>query len=364
MTTPGDVPPLHVRVMGVTIEIAAADEDTRSRLARQWSRAAVAAPSDEAADTVHAPSGPAELEDARDYALTTQVTLAALRATAGGRYNLHAGGLADADGRVLAVVAPSGTGKTTATRLLAGRLGYVSDETVSITPDGVVHPHAKPLSLVTDPEHPGQKEQRSPDELGLGPTPGSARLGRFVVLRRGVPDPRGLVRLEPMEALLNLIEQSSSVSQAADPLVTLLSLVQSTGGVWALEYDEIGEHLDELEALLARDIVTEPLPSLLHHPGTPQDPAASARADTLRRLAWVDAIELDEEVLVLQATRAVRLDHLMATTWLELTSPRTLDELVAAGEGRHGEHPDARELVEKAVDLLVDEELVAWRTLA
>ena len=66
MTTPGDVPPLHVRVMGVTIEIAAADEDTRSRLARQWSRAAVAAPSDEAADTVHAPSGPSESEDARD----------------------------------------------------------------------------------------------------------------------------------------------------------------------------------------------------------------------------------------------------------------------------------------------------------
>lgn len=364
MTSPGDVPPLHVRVMGVTIEIAAADEDTRSRLARQWSRAAVATPSDEAADTVHAPSGPAESEDARDYALTTQVTLAALRATAGERYNLHAGGLADADGRVLAVVAPSGTGKTTATRLLAERLGYVSDETVSITPDGLVHPHAKPLSLVTDPEHPGRKEQRSPDELGLGPTPGSARLGRFVVLRRGVPDPRGLVRLEPMEALLNLIEQSSSVSQAADPLVTLLSLVQSTGGVWALEYDEISEHVDDLEALLARDIVTEPLPSVLQHPGTPQESATPARAETLRRRPWVDAIELDDEVLVLQATRAVRLDHLMATTWLELTSPLTLDELVDAVQGRHGEHPDARELVEKAVGLLVDEELVAWRTLA
>jgi hypothetical protein len=167
-----------------------------------------------------------------------------------------------------------------------------------------------------------------------------------------------------MEALLNLIEQSSSVSQAADPLVTLLSLVQSAGGVWALEYVEISEHLDELEALLARDIVSEPLPNLLQHPGTSQEPATSARADTLRRLPWVDAIELDDEVLVLQAMRAVRLDHLMATTWLELASPRTLDDLVGAVQGRHGEHPHARELVEKAVDLLVDEELVAWGTLA
>ena len=270
MTTPGDVPSLHVRVMGVTIEIAAADEDTRDRLARQWSRALVAAAPDGAADTVPAPSGAPEWVDVRDYALTTQVTLAALRATAGERYNLHAGGLADDDGRVLAVVAPSGTGKTTATRLLAERLGYVSDETVSITPDGVVHPHPKPLSLVVDPEQPGRKEQRSPDELGLRPTPGSARLARFVVLRRGVPDPRGLVLLEPMEALLSLIEQSSSVSQATDPLVTLLSLAQDAGGVWALEYDEISEHLDELEALLARDIVPEPLPTCCNTPGRPR----------------------------------------------------------------------------------------------
>jgi hypothetical protein len=349
--------------MGVTIEIAAADEDTRSRLARQWSRAAVGAPSDEAVDIVHAPSGAAESKDAGDYALTTQVTLAALRATAGERYNLHAGGLADDDGRVLAVVAPSGTGKTTATRLLAERLGYVSDETISITPDGRVHPHAKPLSLVTDPEHPGRKEQRSPDELGLRPTPVTARLGRFVVLRRGVPDPRGLVRLDTMEALLNLIEQSSSVSQATDPLVTLLSLVQSVGGVWALEYDEISEHLDELEALLARDLTAEAVPSLKRHPGGPKMDRRGS-VDTLVRLPWVDAIELDDEVLVLQAMRAVRLDHLMATTWLELTSPRTLDELLALVQSRHGEHPDARELVEKAVDLLVEEELLAWRTLA
>ena len=69
-------------------------------------------------------------------------------------------------------------------------------------------------------------------------------------------------------------------------------------------------------------------------------------------------------MLVLQATRAVRLDHLMATSWLGLTSPRTLDALVDAVQRRHGEHPDARELVEKAVDLLVDEELVEWGTLA
>ena len=58
---------------------------------------------------------------------------------AGERINLHAGGVADERRRVLALVGPSGTGKTTATLALARRLGYVSDETVSIDPAGRSH---------------------------------------------------------------------------------------------------------------------------------------------------------------------------------------------------------------------------------
>ncbi len=81
--------------------------------------------------------GPDSLER-RDYYFTTQVTLAGLLATAGERVNLHAGSVANDAGRVLVVVGPSGTGKTTATRALAAQLHYLSDETASITPDGLV----------------------------------------------------------------------------------------------------------------------------------------------------------------------------------------------------------------------------------
>ena len=211
---------------------------------------ALAGPDDEGTDTV-------------DYAVTTQVTLAALIVPrrASGSTCMPAV-WRTSEGRVLALVGRSGTGKTTATRLLAERLDYLSDETVSITPDGLVHPHAKPLSVITDPERPADKAQLSPDDLGLRPTPDTGRLARFVVLRRGVPDPRGLVLLEPMDGLMSLIEQSSSVSETADPLVTLLSLIDATGGVWALEYDEIDDHLDDLERLLAeRDRPRGPTPA-------------------------------------------------------------------------------------------------------
>ena len=271
MTSPPAVPPLHVRVMGVRIAIAADDHETRDRLAHQWARAVVPTSGETAARRVPAPTAPAEETDARDYAVTTQVTLAALIVTSGQRFNLHAGGLADDRGRVLAIVGKSGAGKTTATRLLAERLDYLTDETVSIAPDGVVHPHAKPLSVITDADRPGNKEQLSPDDLGLRPTPDTGRMARFVALRRGVPDPRGLVRLESIEGLMNLIEQSSSVAEAADPLVTLLSLVDATGGVWALEYDEIHEHLDDLERLLAEDVPPVVRPRPRRHPRDARD---------------------------------------------------------------------------------------------
>lgn len=124
MTADSDVPPLHVRVMGVTVAIESPDETTRARLARQWSRALVPTGDGPAARTVHAREVQPALADAHDYSLTTEVTLAALLATAGERFNLHAGGLADADGRVLALVGPSGC-RTPATsvpwRRLPGR---------------------------------------------------------------------------------------------------------------------------------------------------------------------------------------------------------------------------------------------------
>ena len=50
---------------------------------------------------------------------------------------LHAAGIADADGLVVALVGPSGMGKTTASSYLARHgFGYVTDETVSIGPGG------------------------------------------------------------------------------------------------------------------------------------------------------------------------------------------------------------------------------------
>jgi hypothetical protein len=361
VTTTSSLAPLYVRLMGKTIELTVPDEESRARLAHQWARAVVDDPHEPAVSTIAATPGPADSELARDYSLTTQLTLAALMATAGERFNLHAGGVADEQGRVLALVGPSGAGKTTATRVLARRLAYLSDETVSIAPDGEVSSHPKPLSVLVDPEHTQRKEQLSPDDLGLLPTPANGTLARLVVLHRTPGSTSGLVRLDTITAVLELIEQSSSLAQLPDPLRTLLRLVGECGGVWGLEYDEIGDHLDTLVELLTLDLPPIDLATgLTHHPGPADRSRADFSAGLVARTPWVDAVEMGPDVIVLVDARAFRLSDITATLWLELVRARTIDDLVAAAQTKHGEHADAGAIVTAAVATLVELELVTW----
>ena len=124
--------------------------------------------------------------DALAEHLTSHVTLDAIDAHAGAAMMLHAAGIALPDGRVVAFVGPSGRGKTTLSRLLGSRHGYVTDETVHI---GIrdddfarVEPYRKPLSI----KRAGlPKQQVSPAALDLLELPEAPlRLAAVVLLER------------------------------------------------------------------------------------------------------------------------------------------------------------------------------------
>ena len=268
---------LHVRAMGVTVEIAVPDQQTRDRLAHQWSRAVVEAPDEPAQARTTARPAPGDTEAFRDYMVTTQVTMEALRATAGRRINLHAGGVADERRRVLAVVGPSGTGKTTATLALARRLGYVSDETVSIDPDGTVAPHPKPLSVIIDPQRPrreGASCRRTISGSSRPPTrDGSPAWSSCSVEPRAR---RVWPGSTPREGMLQLIEQSSSLAELPRPLHAMVELIEGCGGLWALTYEEIDDHVDELVGLLA-DPPAAPAGELRADAGLARGPRATFR---------------------------------------------------------------------------------------
>jgi hypothetical protein len=124
--------------------------------------------------------------------LSQSVTLAAIEARRGQLWMMHAAGVADEEGRVIALIGPSGQGKTTAARTLATAYGYVSDETVGIEADGTVVPYRKPLSVIVDSKW--VKKQCPPEELGLLALPEARlRLAAIVLLDRRPDGPDAAV---------------------------------------------------------------------------------------------------------------------------------------------------------------------------
>lgn len=349
MSSQGAAPEVVVEALGVPIGIPVTG-DAADRLRRQWSRALSGRAPAAVVDLDHLAD---EQELAHDYAVTTLVTMAALDATAGQRINLHAGAVADGSGRTLAVIGPSGSGKTTAIGLLATRLGYLSDETVSLDDSLRVHGHPKPLSVISDPEQPYLKRSLSPDEIGLLRPPPQPHLHRIVLLHRG-DDDAGLVPLAPAYAIAELVEQTSSLVRLEHPVLRLAETIDACGGVWSLRYREIGARLDELVGLLERE--PRPSPARRHHPGVGDvhEPVAGA----WRRTAWLDAVEYDDEIVVMIGDHVRVLAGLGVVAWLALASPRTTDELVGTVTEMWGEHPDARRLVEHALGALAEQQLI------
>lgn len=336
------IDPVVVRALGVTVGIPVADDETADRLRAQWSRAVVDTPAEVTADST---SGDDAV--AHDYIVTTQVTLAALQATAGKRLNLHAGAVADDQGRALAVVGKSGAGKTTAIHLLARHFDYLSDETVSLEDDLTVHAHPKPLSVITDKTNPGRKDSISPDDAGLRPTPATSTLRRIVLLRRGDGND-GLVPITTPEAIAEIVPQTSSLVMLDQPLLTVAHAIDSCGGAYALHYDEIEEQIEALTALLATD--PEPVPTPVHVPGAESGPDEDAWA----RATWLDAVVYDDQTVVLIDSTAHLLEGLGTTLWRGTAEPASREELLRLAEEAHGPHPDAETLIDAALESLVE----------
>lgn len=221
--------------------------------------------------------------------LSQDVTHQLIAAQTGRLLMFHAGAVSDpATGATLVYVAPSGTGKTTLSRLLGRTHSYLTDETVGIHPaSGRIHPYPKPLSVAHGERW--RKVETSPDELGLLPAHPAPWVARIVVLNREeaharragveerpvggedrpVPLKERPVRAEELgtlDAIAALVPETSALNRLPRPLHTLAHLLERTGPLLRLTYRE------------AADLV--PVAAKLIEDATPTVEAATPTQDT------------------------------------------------------------------------------------
>lgn len=364
-----------------TLDVSGLEPALGAELLRLWVRARVevdpAAPPGDAPPFVvrRTDDGAVEVDGVRlratdddiPYAVSRGVTMASIHRRSGQCLMLHAAGLATVDGRTVALVAASGTGKTTASRVLGRSLGYVSDETVCVEHDLSVLAYPKPLSVVIDPDAPHGKHESSPDELGLGRAVADLSLSATVVLHRSsdVTTPV-LEAISLIEAMGEVLPQTSALPSLDRPLDRLATALTTGHGPWRLTYRDIGDCVE-----IVSDLAHHRFPGGRPHEvrwtwvegGTASDPIPAPvqipASDVGEATSWVrapfrDAVVCDGSALVMLDRVPVTLPGMAAVVWLAAAEPATLEDLVAATTVALGPHPDAQALVGATVASLVE----------
>lgn len=239
-----------LRALGTSVRVELVQDIDRDEFVKGWSRclgddAAGSAAANNTDDTA-----PLVIGQRSMTSLTQTITGALIERRAGELLMLHAGAVCHPDtGASIAYVAPGGTGKTTLTRLLGSRYGYLTDETVGIEPrTWQIKPYPKPLSTRT-PEGGYPKSEIGPDELGLLEAHPDPRLRTLAILRRNPGCNRAEIsRLDLFDAITTLVPETSSLPAMAKPLHLLADLHDELGGFWLLEFSEseqLTEWIDE-----------------------------------------------------------------------------------------------------------------------
>lgn len=359
----------------VDLDLSLLPEDLAQSIAREWESCAdlVSFSPVEASGKEVTLTAP-HYGSAASYTIHRQVTETAIGASSGKLVLIHAGAIANDEGIVLGLVAPSGTGKTTATKYLGQRYHYVTDETLAATPAGDVLPYPKPLSIGN--RHAGdQKYGLSPRAANLKPLPqrGGAplplRLGGIVLLNRDerFRDHPHLVPLAPLDGVIRVLAQTSAALLLPHPLTTYTQLCTRSGGPWILNYAEITDCGPIFEDLFARLQTVSPattweclgpgprtsltladLPSLALDQNS-EPPAPTTPADlkqTYQRCPWVDALAgEDGQILVSTPARSLLLSELSAYLWSCLETPRSGNDLTERARAHFGDHPQAAQRI-------------------
>ena len=355
-----------VRVLASTVTVDLDDslpDDVRDRIVEQWAHLREEEPREPTTvmrlrmhdvprifEGDHEDVAVVDATSAPD-ALASRITLFGLRELSGHAFLLHAAGLATDDGSVIALVGPSGRGKTTASRALGQSMGYVTDETVAFDADGIVTPYPKPLSIG---RRPTPKVLYPPAEMGLTVTESPLRLGALVLLERETG--RSDVSIEHVpfvDALAELAPQSSSLWKMPSALSRLADLIARTGGVRRVRYGDAEQLPAVVSQILAARAVPEQLDAV-------QVAEADPDAGPLARAPYADAMACDDRLVVIGADGLRVLTGLGPAIWLAAdgVSDETMQRRVAEMVGPTPDGVDPEAAIAEAVAQLRENRLL------
>ena len=272
--------------------------------------------------------------------MAEQITAWALDLAAGKRLLLHACGLSDDNGGVIALVGSSGAGKTTAAVALGRQLGYVSDEVVAVDADGSVIAFERPLCVM------GRgstltKSAVSPDELGLLRCPSPLRLRRIAFLERHTSReeaPR-IQSIDLVAGILALIPQISYLRRLERPLCRVASALAGAGPVRLVLCGD-REHGRDRQRPARRAAGRTAVASPRCYPTADRCRSAGLSATrSVRRRPVADTIRVDDRVVVLVGLTPIVLDGIGPTLWDTARDEPTMAELVVRVIEAHGPHP-------------------------
>lgn len=250
---------------------------------------------------------------------TRNITAALISQQAGKLLLFHAGAVCNPkNGRSVAYVAPSRTGKTTLTLKLGKRLGYLTDETVAVDEQMRILTYPKPLSVRSDTGDP--RREISPDELGLVPAHPAPYLHRLVILERdeSMEGPPQVEELSFFDAVAQLAPQMSSLSALPQALHRLRVMHDTLGPAILLRYRESESIVGLIETLLDVPLV-------------------------VRRASYSDCINADDgsgEALILLTDQVVRVGKLGVAILDECADPIDLVALAERMESQFGSPGD------------------------
>lgn len=343
---------LDVEAIGVTVRMRFDHGVTgamRDRVRSAWTAASVTVDRPDAEISIDS-GGDAEVMLER---LSVSVTLLALEHRRGDLLMFHAAGIADADGRVVAFVGPSGRGKTTLSRALTPHFEYISDETIGVGVDLAVLPYRKPFSIA----RPGRPKDQVGPAPGRPERTGSLRLAALVLLDRqpGVVQPV-VSRVPIVEALAELVPQTSYLAELDRPLQRLAELSGAVGGVRRVTYSEAETLVRVVEELL--DDTSQPAEAWVP---MASGSGASPAGNGLVICPVDDAIRTVDALAVISEGRVSILGGIAPEIWAGVRSGLSRRSIVSHVVEVYGSPPsgDAHELVDVAIRELIDAGLVA-----